>query len=125
MLLAVTGYSLFSRADIETTILRTPGLMYQVTADHFISNLYNIKIVNKTREEIPVGLKLKSPQGRIKLVGGNLLIPGDQLIESAFFIEIPAKNIKFSRIPVFVEIFSGKELLDEIKTSFIGPDTNK
>jgi cytochrome c oxidase accessory protein FixG len=125
MLLAVTGYSLFSRADIETTILRTPGLMYQVTADHFISNLYNIKIVNKTREEIPVGLKLKSPQGRIKLVGGNLLIPGDQLIESAFFIEIPAKNIKFSRIPVFVEIFSGKELLDDIKTSFIGPETNK
>ena len=125
LLLIVTAYLLFSRADIETTVLRTPGLLYQETDDQHISNLYNIKIINKTQSEIPIEIKLKSPEGRIKMIGGSLHVPGNQLVETSFFIELPEKNIKFSYIPVYLEIFSDNHLLEEIRTSFIGPETKK
>jgi cytochrome c oxidase accessory protein FixG len=125
ILLIITTLFLANRTEIEMTILRTPGLLYQETDDHYISNLYNIKVVNKTQSEKLLELKLKSPQGRIKLIGGPLLVPGDHLFESAFFIEIPARMIKFSHIPIYLEIFSGRELLNEMRTSFIGPETGK
>ena len=110
---------------METTILRTPGLLYQETENGGISNLYNLKIINKTYEVKPIELRLKSPQGEIKVVGGPLLVPESGMLESAFFVEIPARNIKFPRILLYIEIFSGDELLDEIRTSFIGPERKK
>jgi len=125
LLLVVTGYFMLSRADIETTVLRTPGLLYQEMDDQYISNLYNIKIINKTQSAVPIEIKLKAPEGRINLVGGKLRVPGNQLVETSFFIELPVNNIKFSRIPVYLEIFSGVRLLEEIRTSFIGPETKK
>lgn len=124
LLLIITGSLLFGRSGIETTILRTPGLLYHEGEDGLISNLYNIKIINKTNESIPLTLKIKSPKGSIRLVGGPLLVPENALYESAFFVDIPLQQIKYSRIPLYIEIFSGTELLDEIRTSFIGPENS-
>ncbi len=121
ILIFVTGFFLLSRTDVETTILRTPGLMYQETENGKISNLYNLKIINKTHESKSIELRLKSPKGEIKIVGGPLLVPDSGMFESAFFVEIPTNNIKFSPIPLYIEIFSGNELLDEVRSSFIGP----
>jgi polyferredoxin len=121
ILIFVTAFFLFNRSDVETTILRTPGLLYQETETGDISNLYNLKIINKTHESKSIRLLLKSPKGVIKIVGGPLLVPDSGMFESAFFVEIPAENIKFSPIPLYIEIFSGNDLLDEVRTSFIGP----
>jgi cytochrome c oxidase accessory protein FixG len=125
VLLIVTGSFLLGRTDVETTILRTPGLLYQETVKGSISNLYNLKIINKTQESIPVELKLKSPNGSIRLVGGGINVPKNGIFESAFFIDIPVKQIKFSPIPVYIEIFSENELLEEIRTSFVGPQSKQ
>ncbi len=56
-------YTLFSRPVIETTILRTPGLLYQEYENLTISNVYNIKIVNKTHEYLPLEIQVISHQG--------------------------------------------------------------
>jgi len=125
LLIFITGFFLFNRAAVETTILRTPGLLYQETENGAISNLYNLKIINKTYEVKSIKLRLKSPEGKIRVVGGPLLVPESGMFESAFFVDIPARNIKFSRIPLYIEIFSDDELLDEIRTSFIGPENKK
>jgi len=124
-LLIITNIFLFGRSPVETTILRTPGLLYQETDDGNIANLYNLKIVNKTHESQAVELRLKSPKGTIKMVGGDLVIPGGGLFKSAFFVEIPVKNIIVARQSIYIEVFSGQELIEEIRSSFIGPDPGK
>jgi hypothetical protein len=96
--------------------------MYQETEDGFITNLYNIKIVNKTFETKHIDLRLKSPNGRIKQVGGNLTVTENNMTQSAFFIEIPESELRFVRTPVDIEILAGDETIDIISTSFIGPD---
>jgi cytochrome c oxidase accessory protein FixG len=124
-LLIVTNIFLFGRSPVETTILRTPGLLYQETDSGNITNLYNIKIVNKIDEIQVIELKLKSPNGTIKMVGGNMVVPEQGLYESAFFVEIHAENIFIARLPIYLEVYSGKELIEEIRSSFIGPDPGK
>ena len=122
VLIFVTNFLLFSRSPVETTILRTPGLMYQKTDSGNIANLYNIKIVNKTQESQTIQLKLKSPNGKIKMVGGEMIVPKQGLFESAFFVEIPLENIFMPRLPIYLEVYLGSELIEEIRSSFIGPD---
>ena len=78
-LLIVTIFFLFGRSPVETTILRTPGLLYQETDDGNIANLYNLKIINKTHESQTIELRLKSPKGTIRMVGGDLVIPEGSL----------------------------------------------
>jgi cytochrome c oxidase accessory protein FixG len=125
ILLVVTNIFLFGRSPVETTILRTPGLLYQETENGNIANLYNIKIVNKTQDDQIIELKLKSPKGMIKIIGGDIIVPEQGLFESAFFIEITPENLFMSRLPVYLEIYSGKELIEEIRSSFLGPDPEK
>jgi len=115
-LLIITSFFLFGRSPVETTILRTPGLLYQETDEGNIANLYNLKIVNKTHNDRAIELKLKSPKGTIKLVGSDLLVPAGALVESAFFVEIPAKNIFVGQQSIYIEVFSGSELIDEIRS---------
>jgi cytochrome c oxidase accessory protein FixG len=125
ILMVVTSVLLFGRTSVETTILRTPGLLYQETENGNIANLYNIKIVNKTQEQQFIELKLKSPNGMIKVLGGDIVVPEQGLFESAFFVEIPKENVFMTRLPVYIEVYSGDELIEEIRSSFIGPNPEK
>ena len=122
LLLAITTIFMFNRSPVETTILRTPGLMYEQTEDGYIANLYNLKVLNKTYQDKSIQLKLKSPQGNIRMIGGDLVAPQNGLSESAFFVEISPENIKFARTPILIEIYSDDNLLEKVRTSFIGPD---
>ena len=61
-LLAILSFTLITRSDVETTILKVSGTLYQRTEDGFITNLYNIEFVNKTFEEATIHMKVESPK---------------------------------------------------------------
>ena len=113
---------LLLRKPIETIILRTPGVMYQETGDGYISNLYNVNIINKSLDPKTIFLRIKNPDGRIKNVGGDLFVPENSSVQSAFFVEFPLRSLKLVRTTVEIEIFTGADLIDEVSTSFIGPN---
>jgi cytochrome c oxidase accessory protein FixG len=121
-LLVLTSFLIMTRNAIEVTILRTPGVLYQETEEDKISNLYNIKIINKSSNPKTIQLKLKSPSGLIKIVGGDLIVPKNNLAQSAFLVELDKHKIRFVNTPLYIEVYSDEELLEEIQTSFIGPD---
>ena len=113
---------MLGRKPVEAIILRTPGVMYQETPDGYISNLYNVNIVNKTFDSKTISLKLKSPDGRIKNVGGIMNVEKNSSLQSAFFVEIPAADLNVVRTPVEIEIREGSKIVDVVATSFIGPN---
>lgn len=116
---------MFNRSDVETTILRTPGVLYQETNDGYLTNLYNIKIVNKTFQELPVRIKLDTPEGRIRMIGGDINVDPDALAESAFFVELPKDKVNLVNTRVHIGVYSGEKKLEDIETSFIGPNRFK
>ncbi len=114
-------YALVSRPDVETTILRTPGLLFQVNHDSIISNVYNIKIVNKTHKEIPLEIRLLSHRGEIKMAGSKMVVGDHDLFESTFILYIPENELQGDKTEVRFGIFSNNILLETYKTTFVGP----
>jgi polyferredoxin len=120
-LLSVLGYLLATRSSIETTILRAPGLMYQENKDGTVSNLYNVQVVNKSYQEMPLTFHLKGGNGTIKMIGNAMLVKPSEVSESAFFIFVQAKSLKESSVKLEVEVISEGKIIDIVKTKFQGP----
>jgi cytochrome c oxidase accessory protein FixG len=112
---------LAGRKPIETTILRTAGSLYQEVIEGHISNLYNIKVVNKSYEERTITLELVEPaSGKIRMIK-EINLEKDDLTESAFFIDIPKESISSKKVPVTIHILSDGQKIEEFETAFVAP----
>jgi len=112
---------LATRKDINTTILRTPGMLFQEQPGNAISNLYNIKMINKSPEDMAITLKLESGHGIIQMVGKNVVASKESKTESEFFIILPRSEITERKTSLEVGIYSGDKKLETVKTTFLGP----
>jgi len=126
-LVAIQVYLLTTREPVETTIVRVPGMLYQEQENNRISNLYNIQFVNKTFEEITLDIRLKDlNSGEIKRVGGEAItIPSNENVEGVFFIELPREEINKTKTNLVIEVIVDNEVIDEVKTNFLGPVTRR
>jgi cytochrome c oxidase accessory protein FixG len=121
-LFSVFLYMLITRKQIETTLLRTPGMLFQKQADGRISNLYSIEFVNKTFNELPIEIKLIEPKGEIKLIDGELILVQKECIgKTSFFLIREAKSITKITTPIVIEIISNGKFIETMHSSFNGP----
>jgi len=114
-------FTLLTRPSVETTILRTPGTLYQEQGNNKISNIYNIKIVNKSHEEKILTLKLISHKGEIKMAGKEIRLKDQDLYESAFVLILGKSELAGDNTRIKFGIFEGEELLETYELSFVGP----
>jgi cytochrome c oxidase accessory protein FixG len=121
-LIIFQSFLFMTRTDVETILLRTPGMLYQETEDGQISNLYNYQLINKTNEDITnVELKLVDIEGEISIIGALQDVPAQKVGEGAMFIKIDPDVLQDRKTTVRVEVYSNGELIDEAKTNFLGP----
>jgi len=121
ILLSFFVYTLLSRPIIETTILRTPGLLYQENENSTISNVYNLKIVNKTHDNLPLEIRLLSHEGEIKMAGNLMEIEDQSMFEATFILYIHSDLLRSDKSEVEFGIYSNNELIETYKTSFVSP----
>jgi hypothetical protein len=114
---------LFLRNDVEATILRIPGQLYQHKEGSIISNVYTFKVLNKTSEDIDnVSYKLLSHDGKIELVThSNFVVPKLELAEGTLFIEIHSSLLNKDKIKLRIGVYSGEKLIETTTTNFLGP----
>jgi polyferredoxin len=122
-LLSVFVYLLTTRKQVETTLLRTPGMLFQKQADGHISNLYSIEFVNKTFDELPITLELVEPAGAIiKFVeADNVMVHKESVAKVSFFLLMKPEQIKKINTPVRILVKSNGKLIEEMKSKFNGP----
>jgi cytochrome c oxidase accessory protein FixG len=121
-LIMIDLWLIFSRGDIETIVLRTPGQLYQQKDETHITNLYTYTIINKTSRSLPVELHTTTSGAVIQMVGNqSMTIEKSSKIEGAFFIEMPTHQLKGSKNPIDIEIVSNGKKIDRITTNFNGP----
>jgi len=120
-LVALNIFLLSQRSDVEVTIMRTAGMLYQEVGDDKISNLYNFQLVNKTNDTFPVELRIKGQMGAIKLVGSTPITQPGEITNGAFFIEVSKDMIQKRNTALQVQIIRGDEIIEEVKTQFLGP----
>ena len=123
ILLGVFTGMLFLRNDVEARILRLPGQLYEHKEGNMISNVYTYKLVNKTTEDIPdVHFKVISHDGTVTTVRNeHFTVPKQGIAEGTLFIEIDAAALSGDRNKVKIGVYSGDELIETEKTSFLGP----
>jgi cytochrome c oxidase accessory protein FixG len=121
-LLAFFISMLFTRTDVEAVILRTPGVLYQQAGPDSISNLYNIKAVNKTRQQKSISVDLTEMPGEVKIIGGDIVVPPEGKIESVLFVKIAKKDIKTSHFKYKLDILIDGKAADKSKVTFIAPN---
>ena len=112
---------LLTRSDIDTTLLRAPGALFQTSAEGKISNLYLLKLINKTHRQIPVQLRLEGTTGTLTTLGGQLDLQAEQQTEASVLIEISPDQLASGNTPLAIGIYTGKRKLQTIKTIFVGP----
>ncbi len=122
VLLIGLGAGIAMRSDTETTILRTPGMLFQNQPDGSISNLYNFKIVNKTTEDFPVEFRLEGVEGEIKMATTEKITAKNQEItEGEFFVIVDPETITERKTKIKIGVYSGENKIETVKTSFMGP----
>lgn len=124
VLLALAGleiFLVFSRASIETTILRAPGSLFQQMPDGQFSNLYTVRVANKTAQDMPIEFRLESPSGHLQVMGGALVVPARKLAETPLMIELDRKVMTPGKTPLTILVYSQDKKLETLHTFFIGP----
>jgi polyferredoxin len=125
ILMSTLTYLLTTRKEIDSTVLRTPGMLHQDQGNGMISNMYNFEVVNKTFYGKHIEIKVTKPSTAVlKMVDRNspqFELNEDELVKGSFFIIIPQTDIKANNIKTEIEIYSNNKLIQTIETNFVGP----
>ncbi|WP_322549436.1 cytochrome c oxidase accessory protein CcoG [Flavobacterium psychraquaticum] len=124
ILIGVLIAMLFLRNDVEATVLRMPGQMFEHKGEN-ISNVFTFKIVNKTVNELKdINFKLRNTKGEIKLVGKEAIVIKEQgLVQGTMFVEINQALLEDDKMEIVIEVYSGDKLIETATTNFMGPRT--
>lgn len=120
-LIGLWAFLVFTRSDVEATLLRAPGSLFQQMPDGHFSNLYTVKVVNKTSHEMPVEFRLENIRGSLQVMGGSIVVPPEKLAENSVLIELDPSAMNSGTTPVTVGVYSNGRRVQVLKTSFIGP----
>lgn len=120
-LLGLLAYLLSVRTEYSIAILRTPGMLFQEQANGLISNLYDFNIVNKTFDKSPVSLKLENIEGELKLIGNDITIQPQEIVDAKFLVMIPKTVLSQMSTPIEIGVYTEGNLIKKVQTSFLGP----
>ena len=122
LLIGFFCFLVFTRADVETTLLRAPGALFQKTVDGKISNLYTLKIINKTSHDIPIRMKLENIEGVVHVMSGHEVIaPKENLAETSVLVEIQPAALTQPNTSLQIGVYSKGRRLETVNTTFVGP----
>lgn len=122
-LVSLLGFLIFTRADVEMTVLKAPGTLYTKTDDGNISNVYNIEFVNKTFDDIPVEVRVEAPASAslVKIGPGELVIPREGMVKNLYIIKIPEGAITGVKTSIVLSAYQNGRKIESATARFVGP----
>lgn len=122
VLIGIETVLLTTRSDYDATILRAKGMLYQEQPNNQLSNLFTIKLVNKTREELPVELKVENFKDyKIQLIGKDIRVKPEAITMGEFFVYLNKKDIVERKVKLEIGVYSHGKKIKTVKTNFLGP----
>jgi len=123
LLLSFLIYLLISRNNLDARLMRTSGQTYTSMLDGRISNLYNLKLINKTHDDITIRLKLENVPGEISLLEGKRIVVKKSDYESVqFFVKLNRATIKSWKTTLVIGLYDSSTRINTIRATFIGPE---
>ncbi len=125
ILIGFESFLLISRTDYDATVIRAKGMLYQEQPNDQVSNLYTIKLVNKTRKDLPVTIRVDNfPHASVEIVGKALSVKKEGVTQGTFFVYLDKKDIETRKTKIKLGIYSDGKLIKTVTTSFLGPTSD-
>lgn len=121
VLFGVLAYFIYQRKDIDVTVLRTGGMLYQEQPGHYISNIYNADIINKTDKLQDIQLVPADPSVKVKYIQAPGRLGKESSTKAVFFLMLPTKQIRAAKTDIKLNVVDHGKVLNSISTTFIGP----
>lgn len=122
VLIGIEVYLLATRSDYDATILRAKGMLYQEQPNNQLSNLFTIKLVNKTRDKLPVTLKVENfSDYKLQLIGKNIVVKEEGVTEGEFFIYLNKNELLDRKTKLIIGVYSNNKKIKTVNTFFLGP----
>jgi cytochrome c oxidase accessory protein FixG len=115
---------LFLRNDVEATVLRLPGQLFEHKENNIISNVFTYKLINKTTNDIEdVSFKLLSHKGILKLVAtsNSFTVPKSGIAKGTLFVEINNTALTGDRNKIKIGVYQDGTLIETTTANFLGP----
>ena len=96
-------------------------MLYQEQPNNEISNLYTIKLINKTRDSMPVDVRVENMEGRVEIIGKALGVKEEGMFQGEFFVYLNRSLIKERKTKLVLGIYTNNKKIKTIKTNFLGP----
>lgn len=121
VLLGVMSYFIFTRSDMDITVMRSAGMLYQEQPGGYISNVYNAEIINKANDTRSIKLVADDPAIKIKYIQSPGVVGKGSSVKTVFFVMIPAAAIHDLKTNVRLRLVSGNRTVKTVSTAFVGP----
>ncbi|MDA3928247.1 MAG: cytochrome c oxidase accessory protein CcoG [Prolixibacteraceae bacterium] len=121
VLLSVFVGLFITSKQTETSILRTSGSLYQVQENGDVLNIYNMKIINKTNNNLPIEIKLMSHEGEINRISKTDTLFKNASMEDVLLLHIHKDQLEKGSNKIAFGIFVKGEMIEEVKTAFLAP----
>lgn len=126
ILFAVIGilYGLTNLGTYDLKVIHERQPLYVQMSDGSIQNRYELKILNKTDQEMHVSIRVSGAEGiETKGIREKMTLPASKLTSFPVFISIPKKHIHKERMPIYFTLESYQEFGDsvEYQSMFYGP----
>lgn len=124
ILLGFLVFLLVSRSDLDIRLMRTAGMTYTSLPDGRVSNLYSLKLANKTHKDIHFSLKLDNLPGEVFLISkdSDLVVRKEDYTSLQFFVRLDRNQLKGWKTPIEIGLYDSVGQIKRIKANFIGPE---
>ena len=122
VLIGVFSFLLISRNEVEASLLRTPGMLYQMQGDSAISNLFNLKVINKSNRDLHFELAPMNFQGLVEIAGRkDLVLKSGGSEEAVLLVVRNRNNIPGFKSEIEIGLFSGGAMIEKVNSNFMAP----
>jgi cytochrome c oxidase accessory protein FixG len=122
ILITILSFLLANRKMMDVSFFRTPGMMFQKAENNMVSNVYNLKILNKSFDAKEFGLKLSGIEGELKIIGGHASVNPQETLDTKVLVLIPEEKLSKTNTPLRIEVISDGGVIETINTNFLGPN---
>lgn len=124
VLIGVETFLLATRSDVEINTVRTRGTLFTTEQDGSIGNLFNVKLINKTSEEMHFEFKIEGKDARFDWIGHQYVLQPGEMKNGELFIYIPLNQLPEQKNDLILEIWGNGKLRAKEKVNVIAPPKN-
>lgn len=122
ILVGVSSAIVMTRESVESKVLRVRGQLYIESPDGYVTNMYNLSLVNKTFEDMIVELKPESENVQLLMVGKDSVLEANTSFQQVFMLKKNPEDITGTSEHIKLSLYVNGEKFDTFDPTFLGPN---